>query len=94
MKYLLPLAALTLFAQGYCAEKLDDRVSKLETDMKIVRTETAFGNYGAKTASANPQNDRYGFLLPEIFCGGNYMKAEMNMRLSAKPLQKAPSMAK
>jgi hypothetical protein len=65
MKYLLPLAAIV--AQGYCAESIDDRVSKLETDMKIVRTGTAFGNYGAKTASANPQNDGYGFFITGDF---------------------------
>ncbi len=55
---LLLLTTLATQIPGQC--DIDARVSKLETDMQKVRTETAYGNYGAKTAPANPQLDGYG----------------------------------
>lgn len=48
-------------------KKFDSRLSKLETDMQKVKTETAYGNFGAKTASANPQLDGLGFFATADF---------------------------
>ena len=48
-------------------KSFDSRISKLESDMNKVRTETAYGNFGAKTASASPQLDGYGFFATADF---------------------------
>lgn len=48
-------------------KNVDSRLGKLESDMQKVKTETAYGTYGAKTASANPELDGYGFFATADF---------------------------
>jgi hypothetical protein len=48
-------------------DDLDARIDLLETDMKKIRGETAYGNFGAKLPSANPQVDGYGFFATADF---------------------------
>ena len=66
------LAATPIIA----APGLDQRVSKLEQQMKEARMETVYGNAGARTVSATPATDRYGpsfsvdFLCWKPFIGG------------------------
>src|SRR5690348_1445498 len=48
-------------------KSFDSRIGKLESDMQKVKTETAYGNSGAKTAPANPQLDGYGFFATADF---------------------------
>lgn len=54
-------------AQGFCQTDMGTRISRLETDMKKVRTQTASENYGAKTASNAPQTNGYGFFATADF---------------------------
>jgi hypothetical protein len=48
-------------------KKQQARVSQLEADMQQVGGKTAYKNFGAKTASANPQIDGYGFFATADF---------------------------
>jgi hypothetical protein len=47
--------------QGYGDSNIETRIGQLETDMKKISSETAYGNLGSRTASANPQIDGFGF---------------------------------
>lgn len=51
------LVALATSTSVFAAGDTDTRINMLEQQMKQVRTETAVGTYGAKTASARPVND-------------------------------------
>lgn len=53
--------------QGFCQTDIDTRVSRLESDMKKVRGRTAFENFGAKTPSAAPQTNGFGFFIGADF---------------------------
>ena len=60
----LPFAAAALMAtSAFAAMDTDSRATQLEKQMMQVRTETANGTYGAKTASARPEHDGYGLNL-------------------------------
>lgn len=65
----IPVASGILFAsvQGHCDADVEARIGRLETDMKKVRGETAYGNYGAKTPSAASQIDGYGLFITADF---------------------------
>ncbi|MES2121997.1 MAG: Lpg1974 family pore-forming outer membrane protein, partial [Chlamydiota bacterium] len=54
-------------AQGFCQTDMGTRVSRLESDMRKVRTHTALENFGAKTASNAPQTNGYGFFATADF---------------------------
>jgi hypothetical protein len=54
-------------AYGFCNEDLDDQISVLESEINQIRTDTPFGTYGAKTASAAPQIDGYEFFITADF---------------------------
>lgn len=56
------LAALSTI-QMMAQEQLENRVSKLESQMRQVRTETALGTYTALTAPGRPQNDGSGLFV-------------------------------
>ncbi|MBX3719174.1 MAG: MOMP family protein [Parachlamydiales bacterium] len=56
-----------LFGEG----DVQSRISALELEMQMVRTETANGNFGARTASANPQVDSYGWYTTADFLWWN-----------------------
>ena len=62
-----PLAAKEEEKQDSNEQKQKGVVSKLGTDMQQIAGKTAYGNYGAKTASANPQIDGYGFFATADF---------------------------
>jgi hypothetical protein len=51
------LVALATSASVFAASDTDSRINMLEQQMKQVRTETAVGTYGARTASARPSNE-------------------------------------
>lgn len=57
------LVAFAASASVFAAPDMDSRVHNLEQQMKQVRTETATGTYGAKTASARPEVDGAGFFV-------------------------------
>jgi hypothetical protein len=66
---------------------MNKRIDRLETDMKKVRGETAYGTYGARVASANPQVDGYGFFgTADVLCwklyegGTDYLLKDKNSR--------------
>lgn len=70
-------------------KELDTRISKLETDMQKVRGKTEYGNFGAKTASGNPQVDGYGFSIAADFLfwklyegGTDYLLKSKNHQLA------------
>lgn len=50
------LFALATSVSVFAASDTDSRIMQLEQQMKQVRTETAAGTFGAKTASARPEN--------------------------------------
>lgn len=54
------LVALATSASVFAATDTDSRLKQLEQQMKQVRTETAAGTYGARTASARPEVDGAG----------------------------------
>ena len=73
MKMKLPLSFL-IAASAYCFADSDDnilklhsRVTQLEENMKRVRTDTAYENFGAKPATAAPIIDGYGFFITADF---------------------------
>lgn len=51
------LVALATSASVFAGGDADSRINMLEQQMKQVRTETAVGTFGAKTASARPSNE-------------------------------------
>lgn len=57
------VAALALAAVAFAGPDLDTRVQSLEKDMHCVKTTTASGTVGARTASARPEVDGTGFLV-------------------------------
>lgn len=59
----ISLVAFAASASVFAAPDMDTRVHLLEQQMKQVRTETASGTYGAKTASARPEVDGAGFFI-------------------------------
>ena len=64
----LPLAAKKTDDDAEKIHKQNKRrISQLESDMQKVRGRTAYENYGAKTASANPQIDGLGFFITADF---------------------------
>ncbi len=65
LNYKVPmsLVAFAASASVFAAPDMDSRVHLLEQQMKQVRTETAAGTYGAKTASARPEVDGSGFFV-------------------------------
>lgn len=63
----LIISAAFLTANAYGESSLDARVSQLEIDMNRVRGQTAFENFGAKTAAAYPQIDGYGWFFTGDF---------------------------
>src|SRR5271157_5732046 len=73
---LSPLMLLAI-SPAFAFASMNERVSKLEQQMQQVRTQTVYGNAGAKTASATPKMDRYGpFIAMELlywkpFVGGS-----------------------
>lgn len=52
--------ALAASVSAFAASDTDSRLQQLEQQMKQVRTETAAGTYGARTASARPEVDGAG----------------------------------
>ncbi len=57
------LVAFAASASVFAAPDMDTRVHHLEQQMKQVRTETASGTYGAKTATARPEVDGSGMYI-------------------------------
>lgn len=74
-------------------ELLESRVSNLELEMQMVRTETSLGNFGARTASGNPQIDSYGwytkadFLWWGLYEGGTDFVYTKHEPLNTLPLK-------
>lgn len=62
------LSMTCAIVQGYSQSDVNVRISRLETDMNKIRSQTAFGNLGAKTASGFPQIDGYG-----VFVKGDFL---------------------
>lgn len=54
------LAALVVSGSVFAGPDMETRLQQLEQQMKQVRTETAMGTYGAKTAPARPEVDGNG----------------------------------
>jgi len=65
--FFLAIGITCAMKQGFCESDIDTRVSRLEADMKKVRGQTAFGNYGAKTPSAAPQTNGFGYFITADF---------------------------
>lgn len=59
----MSLVAFAASASVFAAPDMDTRVHNLEQQMKQVRTETASGTFGAKTATARPEVDGFGAFL-------------------------------
>ena len=57
------ITSLVASSTAFGAMDLDCRVTQLENQMQQVRTETAMGTYGPKTASARPEINGYGWLF-------------------------------
>jgi hypothetical protein len=70
-QYFSQFFTITLLAatavQSFCEADLDGRISELESDMSQIRAQTAFGNYGATTASNAPQINGCGFFITADF---------------------------
>ncbi len=77
--------ALLASTPGYCDNT--SRVNRLETNMQKIGAENAYGNFGSRTASAQPQIDGYGifvtadFLWWKLYEGGtDYLFKDQNAR--------------
>lgn len=57
------IGALMATSPLFVSADMDTRIAKLESQMKDAGTQTARGNFGARTALANPNLDGYGFYL-------------------------------
>lgn len=57
------IGALMATSPVVLSADMDARLTKLESQMKDAGTQTARGNFGARTATANPNLDGYGFYL-------------------------------
>jgi len=90
----VPVAFVALAASVsvFAATDTDTRLQQLEQQMKQVRTETASGTYGAKTASARPEVDGAGayFMIDAVVwkanVGGSEYAYTDNDALAAYPL--------
>ncbi len=61
-------AALLMTTFGHCdATPLETRVDRLETQVEKIRAENAYGNFGPRTAPAQPQIDGYGIFVTADF---------------------------
>ena len=70
---------------GHCDN--NSRIGRLETDMQKMGGENAYGNFGARTASAQPQIDGYGIFVTadllwwKLYEGGtDYLFKDRNAR--------------
>jgi Legionella pneumophila major outer membrane protein precursor len=82
---LLVCSTLLTSIIGHCDPH--SRVSRLETDMQKIGAENAYGHFGSRTASAQPQIDGYGifvtadFLWWKLYEGGtDYLFKDQNAR--------------
>ncbi len=75
-------------------KSFDSRISKLESDMQQVKTETAYGNFGAKTAPANPQLDGYGFFATADFLWWKLYEGATEYVIKSKSIFPDPGTAK
>lgn len=57
------IVSLVASSTAFAAMDMDSRVTQLENQMQQVRTETAMGTYGAKTATARAEVDGYGWFF-------------------------------
>jgi hypothetical protein len=62
-KKYVPVTIGALMATSPLLADMDSRIGKLESQMKDCGTQTARGNFGARTASARADVDGYGFYL-------------------------------
>ena len=62
-QFSIVIISLVASSTAFAAMDLDSRVTQLENQMQQVRTETAMGTYGPKTASARPEINGYGWLF-------------------------------
>lgn len=87
------LAATALSASLFAGPDMETRLQYLEQQMKQVRTETATGTFGAKTASARPEVDGKGVfvsvdaLLWHAKVGGTEYAYTDNNTLASFPVQ-------
>lgn len=79
------LSITCAMVQGHCESDLNSRVSRLETDMKKVRGQTAYDNFGAKTALACPQIDGFGFFITGEFLWWKLYEFDSDFVFSQKP---------
>jgi hypothetical protein len=62
-KISVAITSLVAISMVLSAADMDSRVTQLENQMKQVRTETAMGTFGAKTATARPEVDGKGWFI-------------------------------
>ena len=62
-KLSIAIATLMASSAAFASTDIDSRVTQLENQMQQVRTETAIGTYGAKTASARPDAQEQRFSI-------------------------------
>jgi hypothetical protein len=66
-KISMAIPSLMVSSMAFAAMDMDSRVTELENKMTHIRTETATGRYGAKTAAARAEVDGEGlFILADI----------------------------
>lgn len=65
-------------------QRINQRIDRLETDMRKIRTENAYGNFGPRTATANPQVDGYGFVASADFLWWKLYQGSTDYLVKAK----------